>query len=241
MSQSYLLMSAGLLGLLIGPLLTWLAFSVPARLDREWHDQAREVLELEPMIFSAKGETASRAFLLGMSVLSGLLTTLVVSKFGMSVQSISLSLLTWILLVACAIDLRHKILPDQLIQPLMWLGLIVNSYTIFCSLEDAFYGAVGGYLSFWIIGRSFEWLTGRVGLGDGDFKLIAVFGAWMGWQALPSIILTASIIGLVIGVIYLRLKQDDQDLSFPFGPAIAIGGFWYVLNGSLVSWLIPVA
>jgi leader peptidase (prepilin peptidase)/N-methyltransferase len=235
MIQSFLVIGAGLLGLLLGPLLSRLAFSIPARLGREWHDQAREVLELEPMAFKGVSESASRTFMVLMSSASCLISAMVVYQLGMSAQSISLSVLAWALLVACAIDLRHKILPDMLVQPLMWLGLIINSQSIFCSLEDAFYGAVGGYLSFWLIGRGFELLRGRVGLGDGDFKLIAVFGAWMGWQALPSIILTASIIGLGIGLIYLRLK--DADYSFPFGPAISIAGFWYVLYGSQLSWL----
>lgn len=235
--EAFLMCVAGLIGLAMGPLLVRLVIRIPERLEVEWRSQAQEILALEPMTVQHTNEKPVRLKAFVITGFSCALVALVALKFGLNWQALAVVILVWSLLVATAIDHDHKILPDIIIQPLIWLGLLVNSFSLFSTLQDAFYGAVGGYMVFWLVGRGFELIKGRAGLGDGDFKLIAVFGAWMGWQAIPGIILLASMIGLVAGLIYLRKSRATADQSFPFGPSIAMAGIVTLLAGSPAQWL----
>jgi leader peptidase (prepilin peptidase)/N-methyltransferase len=235
--EAFLMCVAGLIGLAMGPLLARLVIRIPERLEVEWRSQAQEILALEPMTVQHTNENPTRMKAFVIAGFSCALAALATFKFGLSWQALAVIMLFWSLLVATAIDHDHKILPDIIIQPMIWLGLLVNSFSLFCTLQDAFYGAAGGYMAFWLIGRGFELIKGRAGLGDGDFKLIAVFGAWMGWQQLPGIILLASIIGLGVGLLYLRKSRATTDQSFPFGPSIAMAGIVTLLAGSPVQWL----
>ena len=138
---------------------------------------------------------------------------------------------TWFLIALTFIDFDTMLLPDQLTLPLLWLGLLVNLSHSFVSLEDAVLGAVFGYLSLWSIYWAFKLVTGKEGMGYGDFKLFAALGAWFGWQALPLIILLSSFVGAIIGIIIIVLSKHKQSQAFPFGPYLAAAGWAYLVYG----------
>ena len=126
------------------------------------------------------------------------------------------------------IDADTQLLPDNMTLPLLWLGLIANYFNTFTSLESALWGAIAGYLSLWSIYQLFKLLTGKEGMGFGDFKLLAALGAWMGWQMLPIIILLSSVVGAVIGIGMIVIRGRDRSIPIPFGPYLAIAG-WIAL------------
>ena len=138
---------------------------------------------------------------------------------------------TWALISLTFIDFDTMLLPDQITLPLMWLGILVNISSTFVSLEESVIGAVIGYLSLWSIYWAFKLLTGKEGMGYGDFKLLAALGAWFGWQALPLIILLSSFAGAIIGIAVLRASKDKQSRPLPFGPYLAIAGWVYLVYG----------
>ncbi len=134
------------------------------------------------------------------------------------------------LLALVCIDLEHYLLPDLITLPLMWCGLLFNISGVFADLPSAVIGAVAGYLALWSVFHVFKLITGKEGLGYGDFKLAAAIGAWLGWQMLPLVILLASVIGAVVGGIYLAVSRRGRDHPIPFGPFLAGAGwvamFW---------------
>jgi len=137
-------------------------------------------------------------------------------------------LLTWSLVALTMIDVDHQLLPDDITLPLLWLGLVFNLFGTFVPLEQAVLGAVFGYGILWSIFWLFKLLTGKEGMGYGDFKLLAALGAWLGWQALPLIILLSSLVGAVVGIALMVLKQRGRDVPIPFGPYLAAAG-WIAL------------
>ncbi|MCM2332232.1 MAG: A24 family peptidase, partial [Pseudomonas sagittaria] len=144
-------------------------------------------------------------------------------------------LLSWGLLAMSLIDADHQLLPDVLVLPLLWLGLIVNQSGLFASPSDAFWGAVAGYLSLWSVYWLFKLVTGKEGMGYGDFKLLAMLGAWGGWQILPLTILLSSVVGAVLGLIILRLRSAASGTPLPFGPYLAIAGWIALLWGDEIT------
>jgi len=144
-------------------------------------------------------------------------------------------LFTWCLIALAFIDIDTMLLPDQLTLPLLWLGLLVNLSESFVSLESAVLGAIFGYLILWSIYWGFKLLTGKEGMGYGDFKLLAALGAWFGWQALPLIILMASFSGAIIGIMIIMSSQDKQSRPLPFGPYLAIAGWAYLIYGAEIT------
>ncbi len=144
-------------------------------------------------------------------------------------------LLTWGLLAMSMIDVDHQLLPDSLVLPLLWLGLIANNFTLFASLEDALWGAIAGYLSLWSVYWLFKLITGKEGMGYGDFKLLAMLGAWGGWQVLPLTILLSSVVGAVLGGILLRVQRAESNTPIPFGPYLAIAGWIALLWGDRIT------
>ena len=164
-------------------------------------------------------------------LLTGLLTATVVYYFGWSVQALFGVLLTWVLITLSFIDFDHKLLPDDIVIPMLWLGLGINVVPVFCHLPDAVIGAIAGYLSFWIVFQVFLRLTGREGMGYGDFKLMALLGAWFGWQYLPQIILISTIVGSVFGIAIMVTQKADGKLAIPFGPYIALAGWIAMIWG----------
>ncbi|MDT4815437.1 Type 4 prepilin-like proteins leader peptide-processing enzyme [compost metagenome] len=165
----------------------------------------------------------------------GLLSAYVAWHFGFTWQTGAMLLLTWGLLAMSLIDADHQLLPDVLVLPLLWLGLILNSFGLFTSLGDALWGAVAGYLSLWSVYWLFKLITGKEGMGYGDFKLLAMLGAWGGWQVLPLTILLSSLVGAVLGVIMLRLRNAETSTPIPFGPYLAIAGWIALLWGDQIT------
>ena len=164
-------------------------------------------------------------------LLVALLSVFVVYQYGFTWLSLALLVFTWFLVVLTMIDFDHQLLPDDLTLPLLWLGLLVNSQGMLTDLESAVFGAIGGYLVLWCVYWGFKLLTGKEGMGYGDFKLLAALGAWMGWQALPQIILLSSLVGAVVGIVLIVLRRQDRSTPIPFGPYLAGAGFINLLWG----------
>ncbi|RMU30590.1 Type 4 prepilin-like protein leader peptide-processing enzyme [Pseudomonas avellanae] len=139
------------------------------------------------------------------------------------------------MLAMSLIDADHQLLPDSLVLPLLWLGLIVNAFGLFTSLNDALWGAVAGYLTLWSVFWLFKLMTGKEGMGYGDFKLLAMLGAWGGWQILPLTILLSSLVGAVLGVIMMRVRRVESGTPIPFGPYLAIAGWIALLWGGQIT------
>lgn len=162
----------------------------------------------------------------------------VANHFGFSYFSVALLFFTFVLIAATFIDFDTLLLPDQLTLPLMWAGIALSLFEISpVSLTDSVIGAMAGYLCLWSVYYLFKLLTGKEGMGFGDFKLLAALGAWLGWQSLPIIILMSSLVGVVFGVIQLRLQKKGIEQAFPFGPYLAIAGWVTLLFGKdITSW-----
>ncbi|MNJ67392.1 Type 4 prepilin-like protein leader peptide-processing enzyme [compost metagenome] len=133
------------------------------------------------------------------------------------------------------IDIEHQLLPDVLVLPLLWLGLILNAFEVFVPLDQALWGAVAGYLSLWTVYWLFKLVTGKEGMGYGDFKLLAMLGAWGGWQILPLTLLLASLVGALLGLVLLRLRNQQASTPIPFGPYLAIAGWIALLWGGQMT------
>lgn len=165
----------------------------------------------------------------------GVLSGVIAWQFGVSWETLAMLVLTWGLLAMSLIDADQQILPDALVLPLLWLGLILNSFGLFTSLPDALWGAVIGYMSLWSIFWLFKLVTGKEGMGYGDFKLLALLGAWGGWQVLPLTILLSSVVGAVLGVIILRLQRNSYSNPIPFGPYLAVAGWVALIWGDAIT------
>ncbi len=160
-------------------------------------------------------------------LLTGLLTVLCAWRFGFGWQGFGACLLTCFLVAASGIDLRTQLLPDSLTLPLMWLGLIASLDNLFMPAKPALLGAIAGYASLWSVWWLFKQVTGKEGMGHGDFKLLAALGAWVGLAGVLPIILLSSVVGAVVGSIWLAMKGRDRATPIPFGPYLAIAG-WIV-------------
>ena len=148
--------------------------------------------------------------------------------FGPTPQALWAVLFTYILIALIFIDLDKMLLPDQLTLPLLWLGLLLSTNSIFVSTTDAIIGAAAGYLSLWSVYWLFKLVTGKEGMGYGDFKLLAALGAYTGWQGLPVIILLSSFVGAVVGIAIMVAQNKGKSLAIPFGPYLAVAG-WLTL------------
>ncbi|WP_054895242.1 MULTISPECIES: A24 family peptidase [unclassified Pseudomonas] len=261
----FFLASAAVLGLLVGSFLNVLVHRLPVMLERQWQNEAREVLGMPveaherfdlclpashcpgcghriraweniPVVSylalrgrcsACKGRISLRYPLVELACAG--LSLVVAWHFGVSVQALLALVLTWCLLALSLIDAEHQLLPDVLVLPTLWLGLVVNAFGVFVPLADALWGAVVGYLSLWSVYWLFRLVTGKEGLGYGDFKLLALLGAWGGWQVLPLTLLLSSVVGAVIGLCLLRLRKASLGATMPFGPYLAIAGW--------IAWL----
>ena len=156
-------------------------------------------------------------------------------KFGFGWQLLAALAFTWILIAASGIDARTQLLPDQLTLPLLWLGLLISLLPVFVAPAEAILGAIIGWLSLWSVFWLFKLMTGKEGMGYGDFKLLAALGAWMCAAALLPIILLSSLIGAIVGSIVLAAKGKDRSTPIPFGPFIAAAGWvWFVFGSQLL-------
>ena len=169
-------------------------------------------------------------------LLSGVLCMVVVWKFGPTWVALAGLALTWTLIALAGIDLRTQLLPDQLTLPLLWLGLVLALIPVFVSTPAAISGGAIGYLSLWSVYWIFKLLTGKEGMGHGDFKLLAALGAWMGPIALLPIILLSSLIGALVGGAMIMWRRHDAQVPIPFGPFIAAAGWvWFVAGDDLLQ------
>lgn len=163
------------------------------------------------------------------------LSAMVAWHFGFGWQAGAVMVLSWGLLAVSLIDVDHQLLPDVLVLPLLWLGLIGNSFDLLVTLPEAFWGAVFGYMSLWTLFWLFKLATGKDGMGYGDFKLLALLGAWGGWQILPMTLLLSSLLGVAAGLILMRLKNTQVSTPIPFGPYLAIAGWIALLWGGQIT------
>jgi len=170
---------------------------------------------------------------------TALLSLVIASQYGVSIETLLLLILTWGLICLTLIDFDHMLLPDQIVMPLLWLGLLVNITDTFVPLNDAVIGAAVGYMSLFSVFWLFKLITGKEGMGHGDFKLFALFGAWVGWQLLPILILMASVVGAIIGISLMLFKNHTREQAIPFGPYLAIAGWITILWGDGIwSWYL---
>ena len=175
------------------------------------------------------------------AMVTGLLSLIVAWRFGLSWQTAASLPLTWALVALSLIDFDHKLLPDSIVIPFIWLGLLLSLGGVFASSDAAILGAAAGYLSLWGVFQLFKLITGKEGMGYGDFKLLALFGAWLGWHYLFQIILLSSLVGALVGIGLILLRGRDRNIPIPFGPYLAAAGWISLLwgesiNDFYVSW-----
>lgn len=163
--------------------------------------------------------------------LTACLSAYVAWHFGFAGEALAALVLTWALIALSVIDLDHQILPDNITLPLLWLGLLLSLTGLFTNPQASIIGATAGYLSLWGVYHAFRLLTGKEGMGYGDFKLLATLGAWLGWQALPVVILLSSLVGAVVGIAMILALGRDRNIPIPFGPYLAAAGWLALLWG----------
>lgn len=168
-------------------------------------------------------------------LVTGLLSVAVIYYVGINWNGLAALVFTWSLIALTMIDFDTYLLPDDITLPLLWLGLIVNSFGGFTDLPSALWGAIAGYLVLWSVYKLFKLITGKEGMGYGDFKLLAALGAWMGWQMLPQIILLSSLVGAVIGISMIVIRGRDKNIPIPFGPYLAIAGWIAFVWGDVIN------
>ncbi len=276
-----IIIGAALLGLIVGSFLNVVIYRLPLMMDREWREQARQLLGqpdgaepgqvpinlisprshcpacqspvaawhnvpvLSYLLLKGRcaacGVTISPRYPL-IELLTALLSATLIWKFGPTLAGLSALVLCWALIAASAIDLDHQLLPDSITQPLLWLGLALGLSGLpadtppFPDLHSAVLGAMAGYLSLWTVYKVFKWLTGKEGMGYGDFKLLAALGAWLGWQMLPLVIILSAVVGTVTGIAMIAVGRHARQAPIPFGPFLAAAGLCALLWGpELVS------
>jgi leader peptidase (prepilin peptidase) / N-methyltransferase len=175
------------------------------------------------------------------AALTGIVVALV---FGPTFQTVAALGFTWTLLALALIDIDHKLLPDSLTLPLLWAGLLLslfafNGAPLFADLRSSVIGAAAGYLSLWLVFHVFKLVTGKEGMGYGDFKLLAALGAWLGWQMLPLVILLSAAVGAVVGIALIVVQGRSRHTPLPFGPYLAGAGWIALLWGpDIVGWYL---
>jgi leader peptidase (prepilin peptidase)/N-methyltransferase len=170
-------------------------------------------------------------------LLTGILSVLAAWQFGPTAKLVGALLLIWALIALSFIDLDTQLLPDSITLPLLWVGLLFNQWKVFVPLSVAVGGAICGYLLLWSVFWLFKLVTGKEGMGYGDFKLLAALGAWLGWQMLPAIVLLSSLVGAVVGILLIVLRQHGREVPIPFGPYLAGAGLIALFVGpQLTHW-----
>ena len=165
---------------------------------------------------------------------TGVLSALVAWKFGFTWYCGAALVLTWALVALSVIDFDHQLLPDDITLPLLWIGLLLSLAPTLPAVglpvdsRSSIIGAIAGYLSLWSVYKVFKWLTGKEGMGYGDFKLFAALGAWLGWQMLLVILLLSAFTGAVVGIALIAFRDRDRNIPIPFGPYLAAAG-WIAL------------
>jgi len=168
-------------------------------------------------------------------LVTGVLSVAVIYYVGVNWSGLAALVFTWSLIALTMIDVDTYLLPDDITLPLLWLGLIANSFGTFTDLPSALWGAIAGYVALWSVYKLFKLVTGKEGMGYGDFKLLAALGAWMGSQMLPQIILLSSLVGAVIGISMIVIRGRDKNIPIPFGPYLAIAGWIAFIWGDTIN------
>ena len=280
---------AAILGLLVGSFLNVVIYRLPLMLQREWHGQCCEYLQLDAAkISSVHAVSEHKVFnlmkpdshcpvcnkpvrpwqnipvvsylLLGgkcsecktaihwrypvLELATAALSAVVAWHFGATWSCVAALFFAWFLIAATVIDIDHQLLPDNITLPLLWLGLILalTPYGTGVSVTDAVIGAAAGYLSLWSVYQIFKMLTGREGMGYGDFKLLAAIGAWLGWQQLLTVVILSSMAGAVLGIGMAIFAGRDKNIPMSFGPYLAIAGFIALIWGNVIAdWYLNLA
>ena len=170
-------------------------------------------------------------------ILTTFISMLIAWNFSLDLKSLYALLLILTLLVQATIDLEHTFIPDEITIPAIWVGLLINCTNTYCNTTDAILGAIIGYLSLWSVYWIFKIITKKEGMGYGDFKLLAMLGAWLGWQQLPLIIIVSSLLGSIVGITLIVIKNKKLSSAIPFGPYLAIAGIISILYGSKINTL----
>ena len=174
-------------------------------------------------------------------ILTALLTVFVALKLGVSAQTFFACLFTWALISLTFIDIDHQLLPDNITLPFLWLGLLCNYFGLFTDLHSSLLGAAAGYAVFWLIYQGYKLITGKEGLGLGDLKLLAMLGAWTGWQALASIIFLSSLLGSLVGLYLVFFRRRNRSIPISFGPYLALAGWLSLVWGlNLFEYPYPI-
>lgn len=166
---------------------------------------------------------------------TGLCSVIVAWQIGFGSALLWSLILTWVLIALSFIDFDQQLLPDSITLPVLWLGLFLSEFGIFTTPDSSIIGAIAGYLSLWLVYQVFKLATGKEGMGYGDFKLLALFGAWMGWQYLPLIVLLSSLTGAIFGVSLILFAKHERGVPIPFGPYLAIAGWIALLWGGKLN------
>lgn len=175
-------------------------------------------------------------------LLTGLLCAFAIWKFGLNLQGAAAVVLVCFLVALTFIDLDHHLLPDSMTLPLIWLGLLLNTSSLFTDPVSAIIGAAAGYLVLWGVFHLFRLFTGKEGMGYGDFKLLAALGAWFGWQLLAQILILSSLAGALIGITLILVRRHAHDVPIPFGPYLAIAGVIALFFGQQINaWYLGLA
>ncbi len=269
-SPTALLVTAGILGLLVGSFLNVVICRLPVMMERRWQadcamlsassdaaapepepfnlivprstcpgcDTQLSALDNIPLLsyLALRGKCRHCQKRISLQyplveLLTAALSVIVVWRFGFGWQSLAALAFTWSLIALAVIDLKTQLLPDQITLPLTWAGLLANLVGLFVDYEASLLGAVAGYLSLWSLYHLFRLLTGKEGMGYGDFKLLAAIGAWAGWAALPVTIVLSSVTGAAIGVAMIVSRRHEQGQPIPFGPFLAVAGWIAFLWG----------
>lgn len=172
-------------------------------------------------------------------LVTGILTAIVVWQLGFTWQALAGCVFTWALVALTGIDFDKQLLPDNITLPLLWAGLSINLWDVFVPLQDAVVGAIAGYLALWAVFHIFKLVTGKEGMGVGDFKILAAIGAWFGWQMLPLVILLSAAVGAVAGLTWSVIAGRDRNLPIAYGPYLAGAGWIAMLWGErIVGWYL---
>jgi leader peptidase (prepilin peptidase)/N-methyltransferase len=281
------------LGLVVGSFLNVVIYRLPIILEREWRDQATELLPTALVQTAVAGADTPSRFTLSVprsacpackapitawqnipvvswlllkgrcaacktkisaryplvELATALLSGWVAWHFGFGLSAACALLVTWALIALTGIDIDHQLLPDNITLPLMWAGLLAAvlfgsepGQALPVSARDAIIGAAAGYLSLWLVFHAFRLVTGKEGMGYGDFKLFAALGAWLGWNMLPLVILLAAGTGAVLGILMIVLRGRDRAAPMPFGPYLATAGWLGMMYGdTLVSGYLRIS
>lgn len=168
-------------------------------------------------------------------ILSAVLTGTTAVYFGYQIEVLFACMLTWALIILTFIDLEHQLLPDDITLPFLWIGIICNMFNLYTDIYSSITGVIIGYGLLWLIFIIFKFITGKTGMGYGDFKLTAMLGAWLGWQLLPVVILISSLLGAIFGIFLVLFSGHDRKIPIPFGPFLAIAGWVALIWGTDIT------